>query len=92
MESARLFWSKMKWGLLLVLVVLVATFGILQGIHRSDFREGHPKTGFPRSMLPGLSPSVRQIPGSSQTNRLFPFRSAATCVRILFKSSSGTRS
>jgi hypothetical protein len=35
MEPARLFWSKMKWGLLLALVVLVATFGILQGTHHS---------------------------------------------------------
>jgi hypothetical protein len=30
MEPARLFWSKLKWVLLLVLAVLVAVFGIIQ--------------------------------------------------------------
>ena len=34
MEPSRLIWSKWKWGLLLVLAVLVAVFGILQVTHQ----------------------------------------------------------
>jgi Protein of unknown function (DUF3179) len=34
MEPARPFWSKWKWGLLLVLAVLVVVFGMLQVTHQ----------------------------------------------------------
>jgi Protein of unknown function (DUF3179) len=52
MEPARPFWSKMKWGLLLVLAVLVAVFGMLQVTHRpASIRSATQRTTVPAAAV-----------------------------------------
>ncbi len=56
MEPARLIWSKLKWGLLLVLAVLVAVFGIIQVTHQpASIRSATQRTTAP---LAGLTPAT----------------------------------
>jgi len=56
MEPARLIWSKWKWGLLLVLAVLVAVFGILQVTHQpAAIRSTTHRTTAP---LAGFTPAA----------------------------------
>jgi len=56
MEPARLIWSKLKWGLLLVLAVLVAVFGIIQVTHQSaSIRSATHRTTAP---LAGFTPAA----------------------------------
>ncbi len=59
MESARLIWSKWKWGLLLVLAVLVAVFGILQVTHQpASIRSATHRTTAP---LAGFTPAACKL-------------------------------
>src|SRR5260370_1311759 len=59
MEPARLIWSKLKWGLLLVLAVLVAVFGILQVTHQpASIRSATQRTTAP---LAGLTPATCKL-------------------------------
>src|SRR5262252_788513 len=56
MEPAQLFPSKWKWGLLLVLVVLVAVFGILQATHQPpSIRSTTQRTAAP---IAGVKPAA----------------------------------
>src|SRR5260370_29524695 len=59
MEAAGLIWRKVKWGLLLVLAVLVAVFGILQVTHqRASIRSATQRTTAP---LAGLTPATCKL-------------------------------
>ena len=56
MEPARLFRSKWKWGLLLVLAVLVGVFGMLQVTHRpASIRSAPQRTTAPAA---GFTPAA----------------------------------
>ena len=56
MEPARPFWSKWKWGLLLVLAVLVAVFGMLQVTHQPpSIRSATQRTTAPAA---GFTPAA----------------------------------
>jgi hypothetical protein len=59
MEPARLFWSKRKWALLLVLAVLLAVFGILQVTRQSaSIRTAAPGTTAPAA---GFTPAACKL-------------------------------
>src|SRR5579859_2243961 len=59
MEPVRLFWSKLKWVLLIVLAVLVAVFGVIQlAGHSSPVQTAAGRTTAP---LTGFTPATCKL-------------------------------